>query len=65
MSLIYSDQKLLETEFRCHYCLGGVLTKVGMDIEASSAYNHAVHIARKNGQKLDEADALVQLGQVS
>lgn len=39
--------------------------KDGLDREAQCAFEKAVLAARKNDKKFDEADALVQLGQVT
>ncbi|EDO37052.1 predicted protein, partial [Nematostella vectensis] len=60
---ISRDQNLRETEFRCHYCIGGQLLKIGQDSEAVKSLEKAVQVAQTNGNKFDEADALVQLGQ--
>jgi predicted RNA polymerase sigma factor len=62
--IYYREQNLQETEFRCHYCIGGVLMKIGLDAQAQNAFAKAVQVAQKSNRKFDEADALVQLGQV-
>ena len=58
------NQSLKDTEYRCHFSLGEIKLSEGRPAEALQCFERARKVAQHQKKKFDEADTLVQMGQV-
>lgn len=61
---ITRSQNLKDTEYRCHFSLGEIKLAENHPAEALKYFVQARKVAQHQGRKFDEADTLVQMGQV-